>query len=591
MANNDNYELSKAVKDAVKIMESAFGNKAQTKAKQQKEMMVLEQWFKTQRNMDQALKELKEAAEFQQEVAEVDKFHKERQTSKFLEGVKHWWKTTSEQRTKLGATLRVTSAIWKSTSEYIVGRFKDAFGWLKGHLQDVLGPLMDVFVGLKNLVMGPFKAVFGLVKLIRGEKAPPHDKYRNELLEDMNKMMSDQIKADQREVKGKKKIDFKSLLLTILAGLAFAAGAAIGAGVKKLLIPFELAWKAISSSRIGKGFTRFVNWIKGFKLWSKIDDFIKAIKKNPFMAKIGGWITSIGKLGGSSKILTGLLKGLKFGFKVLGWPLTIILGVIDFVKGFTATEGTLFDKIKGGLMSALDGLIELPVKLIGWAVEKLLGLFGVEVDGIGDKMMDWIHKGFDLILDFNPFKPLVDFIEGFWGAEGTFMEKVKAGFNSLLEGLIKNFAKWGVPIYNAVYPIIEGVINFFKDIWNGIVDGMIAIIPDWVKDYVPGVEGKVEALRGMKLEETKLSPIQVMTDVEKDKIKVSAEQREEERKFIDAASKAYEKNERQNQATQNAVNQLAVNQSNQGSGDFRQTPDEVDNSAITFKNMALDFGD
>ena len=63
------------------------------------------------------------------------------------------------------------------------------------------------------------------------------------------------------------------------------------------------------------------------------------------------------------------MQGLKLGFKVFGWPLTILLGVIDFIRGFVSTEGTMAEKIKGGLVKVVDGLIGLPVKLFGWIAD------------------------------------------------------------------------------------------------------------------------------------------------------------------------------------------------------------------------------
>jgi hypothetical protein len=75
------------------------------------------------------------------------------------------------------------------------------------------------------------------------------------------------------------------------------------------------------------------------------------------------------------------------------------MSVIDFIKGYSGTEGAMFDKVKEGLWKALEGFIELPVKFVGWLAESVLGWFGVEVKDVSGKMMAVIKNGFMMVLD------------------------------------------------------------------------------------------------------------------------------------------------------------------------------------------------
>jgi Flp pilus assembly pilin Flp len=70
----------------------------------------------------------------------------------------------------------------------------------------------------------------------------------------------------------------------------------------------------------------------------------------------------------------------------LAWPITLIMSVIDAVtgafKGFVNTEGTILDKviggIAGGISGLLEGLIGMPLDLLKSAVSWIAGKLGFE---------------------------------------------------------------------------------------------------------------------------------------------------------------------------------------------------------------------
>ena len=83
------------------------------------------------------------------------------------------------------------------------------------------------------------------------------------------------------------------------------------------------------------------------------------------------------------KPFAGILKGVGSMVKGIMWPLMIIIGVFDFIKGFRkdknweGEDATLFDKIGMGIEEALVGLVGLPLDMIKNAIAWILGKFGV----------------------------------------------------------------------------------------------------------------------------------------------------------------------------------------------------------------------
>ncbi|HSH50597.1 MAG TPA: hypothetical protein VK982_02635, partial [Bacteroidales bacterium] len=106
----------------------------------------------------------------------------------------------------------------------------------------------------------------------------------------------------------------------------------------------------------------------------------------------------------------------------LGWPITILMGLIDFVKGFKSEQGNIIEKIYGGLKEAFLGLFELPIMAIGWITDKILGMFGVEIEGgIAKKIEDVIGFFFDTVGNF--FGGILDLIKE-WGSKIPFIGNI-----------------------------------------------------------------------------------------------------------------------------------------------------------------------
>ena len=247
----------------------------------------------------------------------------------------------------------------------------------------------------------------------------------------ISEMMEDTKKDKERETKPKKEGEglfgglfeklggkFVGMLTTALLGLVFAIGAGAGGIVASVMVQFKVVFGGLGL--VFKPLIWVMNQIPVLqRLFAPIVSGFNAVKG--VFGSLLSWFTGLfsgvkGLLAGGgkfAKILGTLLKGFKFGLKVFGWPINILMGVIDFIKGFTSTEGSLADKMAGGLTAAIWGFIELPVKLIGWVVDWVLGLFGVKITGgLAGLVKEYIGKYFSWFA--NTFSGVFEAIGGFF---------------------------------------------------------------------------------------------------------------------------------------------------------------------------------
>lgn len=448
-------KLNKTVDDAVNILKLYVGSSSQIKAKNEKEREAIEKMLKVQ---DMAEENEKKQRAFTERARDKHgHFIKKREGAwgKFLgmadDTFKGLDKITMGITGKIGNMVNsITSTFGRVLSE-IKGQFLSLFGE-EGEWFALLASIKDSVI---NSVKGIYTFIF--------QKAPKWATKQTKILGKMLAIEEKKAKRDLLPTKDTKKkggFDILKILGFALSGLA----AGIGAWVRSKLMALEA--------------------IKFTGIWKKI----KGLKNLPFITKLVEGLKAVGTKLKGMKIITNLMnfakrfaflgKALKYGFRVLGLPLTILLGVIDFIKGFVNTEGSLFEKMQGGLWSAIEGFIELPVKFLGWVIEKVAGLFGIELEGVGEKILGVLKKGFEFITDFNPMKPIIDFWAGFFGTEGTLIEKFKGGFGAMMDGFNNVMDKWITPIVDTVFPIIK---NFFVNLFEGITE--------WVKNKIESIPG------------------------------------------------------------------------------------------------------
>ena len=132
------------------------------------------------------------------------------------------------------------------------------------------------------------------------------------------------------------------------------------------------------------------------------------------LGKVGGFVTTVmGVIEGISA-MTALIGPLLTGLGSLFWPITaaiaIVVGLVDFVMGFIdgfkSTEGSLGDKIIGGikqgLMTVLDDLLYLIIDLPKKLLSGLMSMLGFEdaAEAIDDfDLTGMIKNLFSTVLD------------------------------------------------------------------------------------------------------------------------------------------------------------------------------------------------
>ena len=504
MADTDLAQLNKTVTEAVNILKIYVGNSGQIKARNDQERKMLDKWLTVTDMQEDQVK--RQRAFTERERDEHGRFIKKREGAwgKFLDMAEAGMKVFDKM------TLGVTGKI-KGMVQGIAVHFSKIFSELKSHFLSLFGEESEWFgmlSAIKDSVTGFASSIIGWI----WKKTPNWAKKMISHLGAIYSLQVKQMKMDYLRAGGEK--GKKVSWMGLLGALIFSIGAAIGAFMHRYFV-----------------------LITKLPLFSKVAKLFTSLEALPFIGK--------------------LIKSVKFGFKWLGWPLTLILSVIDFIKGFQETEGDLWEKIKGGFWSAIEGFIELPVKFIGWVVEKVAGLFGVELEGVGEKIMGVLRKGFDFLMEINPLNPLIHFIMGFFSTEGTFMEKIRGGFTELIK-------------------VVTGI-------WNGVLDFIITNIPSWL----PFGDKARETLLGMKAETaTKPEPkrYSVADTVRETERKKLEEQKARDLEVAKGMKDMWLAQKEGNKKTQTAMNTIAaVQQNNQnggGVGDVKQIPDEVDNQMI-----------
>lgn len=484
------------------------------------------------------------------------------------DGTKEWFKAASQQNTMLGRTLRLGASMWEATSKLWENTVKRSLGIIGGHIREVLGPVAEAFDFVKGIFMGAFGWMKNVVMSFF-RKTPPHAKKRNKLLQWLVNHFRIRDKLDRLEKDPKKK-KMPGVLTTIL----MVAAAVMAAWISKILLPFRLMLKAFKVRPLIQGISNF------FKV--RFPRFAKFFTKKGALGKLMLGINRVGKIvtGFLTKIpiIGRIVRALKFGFTKLVWPLQILLSVIDFIKGFQATEGNIFAKIKGGMKNVILKFIELPVMFLGWIVEKTAKLFGVELTNVGQSIMDWINKALNAIYKWGPIgwiKSFVDILQGDLSIFDDFGGLLK----SVLRGL--NLEEYEPLIDLGIDAIKESVLKFFSKIANVFVN-----IEEWIKKAIKNfIRGDSE---GITSEAREFEDDSFPTG-EAGAKSISGKLDELNRKIEDLNKGSMENTKKivDNSTRTANVAMSQMQQIPQPKSDYKQVPDEIDPYGITVQNQSM----
>jgi len=483
-------KLNRTVEDAVNIIKVYVGNSANIKNMNEKQREAINKWFDV--TVEEEEQQKKQRAFTERQRDEHGRFIKKQddQAKKMMglaESVtgmfKGMAKVVGTGLTKAYQSISVHFMnFFNNMKSHFLGLFGEESEWF-----DILSSIKDSLMGFVGWFAKGFSALF--------RKTPSWAKDQIKVLKGMYALQIKQMKMDFLDASPEKKgggLGVWGTLGLILTGIA----AGIGAWLHRYLVLL----------------TRLPIFGRIATMFSKIDDI-------PFIGK--------------------LFKAVKFGFKWLGWPLTIILSTIDFIRGYAETEGSMFDKIKNGLWKAIEGFIELPVRFIGWVTEKVLGMFGIKAEGIAGKMMDGLKQAFGMVLD--------------------------------------------------------GWVLIFEILKTSVIS-IVNLVAEWIKKipWLPMKDKVVQGIDSLKSSfgftpET-TSPIDSVQQADKAKI----ENQKEGYKLLGSALDGMgESIKASNRQTGNAMNSiLSVNQNNQnsGGGDNRQQiPDEIDNGMVSMNNLGWEM--
>ena len=373
--------LNKTVTEAVNILKLYVGNSAQVKAMNEKEREVVDKWLKI---TDMAEENQKKQRAFTERLRDENgRFIKkqDQQASKFM-GMAGSIKGMFGNMTK-GIKAGISNMV-----NGVINHMSNFFQAVKSQFLSLFGEESEWFElmsSIKNAVTGFMGSLISFI----WQKTPNWAKKMIKYLHNMYMLQVKEFKMD-------------------LAGIGYdpkKKGVGMGGLITALI--------ALLGGSIGAFLGRYFGFISKLPIFNKIGQMFAAIDDIPFLGK--------------------LVKAVKFGFKWIGWPLQMLLGVFDFIKGYKESEAdTIWGKLKDGLWSAFEGFIEIPVKLLTWAVEKVLEWFGVEFDGkeaadkilgIAEKLFYMVFEGWEMIFGFvkKGIDKIVTVMKGFW--------------NGLIEGL------------------------------------------------------------------------------------------------------------------------------------------------------------
>jgi hypothetical protein len=447
-----------------------------------------------------------------------------------------------------------------------------------GHVREVLGP----FTQVTDFMKSTFTNIGGFVKGLAqdlglfGKKSAEEVELEKQtgFLEGILNTLIGQEKEEFREGLGKKTMKKGWGLVALALGfLAFQIGALAGGFLKALWIPFKLIFKFFRglAKRIPIFGTMFEKGIKALRsmflrlpkskfvqdiivrVWmffATLREWFGKTRVARLFKGVGGFFLRIGRFFTRFRgllvvfrpvaaVFDKFLLGFKKGFKYLGWPILILLSIIDFIKGFVSTEGDILTKIEKGISEVVKGFFELPVRVFGWVAEKIWGFItGTKIEG------------------------------------GTYAKEMFSFIDKIIEGV---FHPWGI--------LLEGVQKFtgwFTGMWNSLMDSLIPLVKK-----IPLVGGKMaEGLEAIKFD----VPDEVDVALQqKSKVESAADARKDKtaHELLDI-NKELSKNmkgvqESQAQAGANIVTAVSTKKEK----DVQEPPSGIEEAATIWLNLAM----
>lgn len=364
-------------------------------------------------------------------------------------------------------------SIRDALSDNLVQGFDKTTNVIGSHTSEIMGDAVGGLVDdVKQLTSGAFDIIKGGMSTVFGKDNPE--------LEEAEKQTGilDGILNIFKRQETDKALDFdkeddSGIMIAILMTVGIAIAAALGGIVGSITLPFVILGKGLLWA-----FKPLIPIVKWFG--SMLRSVLMLVKKLPgfgktskLFTKLTGWFVKLWgwfvKILPQSKYLGKIFKAFQFGFTKLAWPITIIMGVIDFIKGWTSSTGTLVDKLKSGLVSVIQGFIELPVKLLGWIADWILDKINIKINGgSSSKIMDGISLTIKKVIDsiVFSFKSITIPLKIIWKSLMWLGENT--GDFDVIGSLTTYIKNEIISLYKSFISIKNKVIGFFIPMKNGI---------------------------------------------------------------------------------------------------------------------------
>lgn len=317
--------------------------------------------------------------------------------------------------------------------------------------------------------------------------------------------------------------------------------------LKNLKLRFTNFWVGIfdklKKSKLGKFVGDIVDKLKNSKIFKSISGLFQAVfaKGKGFFSKLSSIFKSIVKFatGGPFKSIMKFAGSIG---RILGkvfLPITILLGVFDFVKGFMRgySEGGIIEGIKQGIMDLVDGLIGNLIRILMWIPTKLAEWMGLDnlAKAIGEYTDD-IFSGISEV-----FSNLVDFVKAVFTWDTAAMSetlsdiwdgitKVFLAPFKVIEGLVKDI--FGGPAIQKMKLTLASIglsiQSFFLFLQEGI-NGLLQKVPDFLlpkfaEDFIDELDDATSSLKG-QVDRGKTEIDQMKKNIEADEKKKKEQMR------------------------------------------------------------------
>lgn len=145
-----------------------------------------------------------------------------------------------------------------------------------------------------------------------------------------------------------------------------------------------------------------------------------------------------------------------------------VIGIWRAVQSFKDFDSKFIsDKLGEAFKTFRETILWLPVKLIEWT----LGFIGIESEGFTEKFFEIADSFFDYLWGFT-LGPIIDFLQGFFGTDGSLVERVKGGFEMMMGNLAEHILEWGPKMMKLWDDAWEGIFTFMDEMIPGLTEGI-----------------------------------------------------------------------------------------------------------------------